>query len=192
MVGRILGRLRSPSMGVAIVAVVIAGTGSAVAAGTLITAKQIKHGTIQLVDISKGAQTALKGNLGPRGPQGPQGPQGTPGAAGAPATALFVSVNGGASGATTAPVPLAGSASTFVSVARQNSTDQGRYDVTFNRNVSACVDVASITDVAGGAGTPGYVLASPGTGTTADEVFVRTTDTTGTDANNNFSLAVYC
>ncbi len=50
-----LQRLLSPSLPVSIAAVVIASTGSAVAARA-ITSKDIKNGTIQLVDLSRGAR----------------------------------------------------------------------------------------------------------------------------------------
>lgn len=59
--------------------------GGPAAAGSLITSKQIKDGTIQTKDISKNAQNALKGKQGPAGPAGatgPQGPQGEPGTSG--------------------------------------------------------------------------------------------------------------
>jgi hypothetical protein len=72
----------SGSMVVALLALVMATTGSAVAAA-LITSKQIKDGTIQTRDISKKAKRALKGNRGPTGARGPQGLQGAQGAQGA-------------------------------------------------------------------------------------------------------------
>jgi hypothetical protein len=67
---------------VALLALVMASTGSAVAA-SLITSKQIKDGTIQTKDISKKAQKALRGKTGPQGPQGMHGPKGDTGATGA-------------------------------------------------------------------------------------------------------------
>src|SRR4030088_2003636 len=77
-----MSRLRrfrpSGSMLVALLALVMATTGSAVAA-SLITSAQIKDGTIQTRDISKKAQAALKGNAGAAGAQGSQGPQGLKG-----------------------------------------------------------------------------------------------------------------
>jgi hypothetical protein len=63
---------------VALVALVMATTGSAVAA-SLITSKQIKDGTIQTKDISKKAQKTLKGKTGAKGAQGIQGMQGAKG-----------------------------------------------------------------------------------------------------------------
>ena len=53
-------------------------------AGKLITGKQIKDGSIGTKDLSKKAQTALKGQVGPAGPAGSTGPQGVPGAKGDP------------------------------------------------------------------------------------------------------------
>ena len=75
-------RKPSPAMVVAVIALIAAMGGSAVAA-SLITSKQIKNGTIQTADISKKAKRALKGNRGPAGPAGPVGPAGPAGAQGA-------------------------------------------------------------------------------------------------------------
>src|SRR3954447_25854069 len=87
-----MSRLRhlkpSGSMLVALVALVMATTGSAVAA-SLITSKQIKDGTITAKDINKKALKSLKGKTGKSGAtgaagsQGPVGPKGSDGAAGA-------------------------------------------------------------------------------------------------------------
>jgi hypothetical protein len=64
---------------VALLALVLAMSGSAVAA-SLITSKQIKDGTIQTKDLSKKALTALKTSRGgPAGATGQQGAQGSPG-----------------------------------------------------------------------------------------------------------------
>jgi hypothetical protein len=86
-------KIRRPSAGVVvgIIAIVIAMSGSAVAA-SLITSKQIKDGTIQLVDISKQARSVLKGATGPAGLQGPKGdtgPQGPKGDTGTVDTSNF-------------------------------------------------------------------------------------------------------
>lgn len=70
----------SPSLVVAVVAVVLASTGSAVAA-RLITSKDIRNGTIQAADLSRSARDALSSRRGPRGAEGPpgvQGPAGSP------------------------------------------------------------------------------------------------------------------
>ena len=76
-------KVRRPSAGlvVGIIALIVAMSGSAVAA-SLITSAQIKDGTIQLKDINKKARTALKGQRGPAGGIGATGLQGNPGATG--------------------------------------------------------------------------------------------------------------
>ena len=71
-------------MVVGLIALVVAMSGSAVAA-SLITGKQIKNGTIQRVDLSKKARASLKGPQGPQGAQGPKGDVGDPGPAAGPA-----------------------------------------------------------------------------------------------------------
>jgi hypothetical protein len=68
----------SGSMIVAVIALVVAMSGSAVAA-SLITTTQIKNGTIQTKDISKKARSALTGKPGPAGHAGPKGDAGAPG-----------------------------------------------------------------------------------------------------------------
>ena len=106
-------KFRRPSAGlvVGIIALIVAMSGSAVAA-SLITSARIKDGTIQLKDISKKTRTALKGQRGPAGAAGatgPQGAQGNPGAAGANGATnvvvrrgTLISVANGASGIVTA------------------------------------------------------------------------------------------
>src|SRR5206468_5860274 len=92
-------RKPSPSMIVALTALVLATSGSAVAA-SLITSAQIKNGTIQLSDINSKARKSLQGKTGPQGPRGPAGPagangtNGTNGTNGAPGTAVaYATVN---------------------------------------------------------------------------------------------------
>jgi Collagen triple helix repeat (20 copies) len=73
----------SGPLAVAIIALVVAMSGTAVAA-SLITSKQIKDGTIQVKDISKSARATLaKPAAGLPGAQGPAGPAGEAGAQGA-------------------------------------------------------------------------------------------------------------
>jgi hypothetical protein len=68
----------TPAMIVALLALVLALSGSAVAA-SLITSKQIKDGTIQTRDLSKKAVKALQSGRGLAGAQGIAGPQGQKG-----------------------------------------------------------------------------------------------------------------
>ena len=101
---------RRPSAGlvVAIIALIVAMSGSAVAA-SLITSAQIKDGTIKLRDISTKARNALKGQTGPVGVRGVTGLQGAPGANGANGATnvvvrqgTLISVANGVSGIVTA------------------------------------------------------------------------------------------
>ena len=83
------GRRFTPAMIVAMIALAVALSGTAVA-GTakLITGSQIANGTIKLADIHSSTKKALKGERGAHGPagaqgaQGPVGPQGATGAKG--------------------------------------------------------------------------------------------------------------
>jgi hypothetical protein len=78
----------SPSLVITTIALVAAASGTAGAAvSKLITGKQIKDGSIGLVDLSPRARAALRGQQGAAGPQGPAGPPGAPGAPGAPGPA---------------------------------------------------------------------------------------------------------
>ncbi len=54
----------------AVVAALIVATGATAAGVKLITGRQIKNGSIGLVDLSSGAKRSLKGQQGPRGPAG--------------------------------------------------------------------------------------------------------------------------
>lgn len=99
----VLKRLRmSPAMVVAMIALFVALSGTAVATtSVLITGKQIKNGSITGADIKNKSVPAakLKGNFrgargvagapGPVGPQGPQGPQGPKGDTGTVDTSNF-------------------------------------------------------------------------------------------------------
>jgi Collagen triple helix repeat (20 copies) len=77
------GRRFTPAMIVAMIALAVALSGTAVAGTTkLITGSQIANGTIKLADIHSSVKTALKGQSGETGAQGPAGPQGAPGPVG--------------------------------------------------------------------------------------------------------------
>ncbi|MFL5895145.1 MAG: hypothetical protein ACJ76Z_08520 [Thermoleophilaceae bacterium] len=124
----------SSSMLVAVLALLIATTGSAVAA-SLITGKQIKDRTIEVKDISKKAVKSLRGKQGPVGVAGVQGPAGSPGATG----------TAGAKGDTGAP-------GTAVAYARVPAT--GVFDTGASKGV---------TLVSGGHASTGiYCLSVPG------------------------------
>jgi len=77
------GRRFTPALIVAMIALAVALSGTAVA-GTakLITGSQIANGTIKLEDISSRAKTALKGKTGATGSKGDAGAMGATGAKG--------------------------------------------------------------------------------------------------------------
>lgn len=83
------GRRFTPAMIVAMIALAVALSGTAVAGTKLITGSQIKNGTIKLADLHSSVKAAIKGAShtsgaqGPEGAQGAQGPAGPQGAAGA-------------------------------------------------------------------------------------------------------------
>lgn len=67
-------------LGVALVALALSVGGAT--AGSLITGKDIKDGSIQKRDLGAGVQKGLQSTQGPRGNQGVQGPKGDVGAQG--------------------------------------------------------------------------------------------------------------
>ena len=77
------GKRFTPAMIVAMIALAVALSGTAVA-GTakLITGSQIANGTIKLTHLNKSAKSALKGERGATGVQGPVGAQGAQGPSG--------------------------------------------------------------------------------------------------------------
>jgi len=78
------GRRFTPAMIVAMIALAVALSGTAVAGTTkLLTGSQIKNGSIKLADLHSSVKTTLKGQKGATGAQGPEGAQGPHGAAGA-------------------------------------------------------------------------------------------------------------
>lgn len=75
----------SPAMIVAVAALIVSLTGSAIAAKHYIitSSSQVKPGSLSAGNLSSDARARLKGKVGPAGPPGPQGPTGTAGANGA-------------------------------------------------------------------------------------------------------------
>jgi len=72
----------SPATVIACAALLVSLSGNAAAFSGLITGKNIKDGTIQLVDLSPSARKALEGQRGPRGLEGSRGRRGPAGPAG--------------------------------------------------------------------------------------------------------------
>ena len=182
----------------AVLAAVIAGTGSAVGA-RLVTGKQIRNGTIQLKDLSPATRNAIQGNRGPQGPQGPAGPQalqgqpgapGPQGAKGDPATRLWAVVRsrGGE------PPSLVRGAGVVGLVDGQDNN--GELRVRFNRDISRCTYVGSVGGTGGNNGDAVPVdLGSISTDFLATDrtaVSVVTRNPAGSPADVSFHLIVEC
>jgi len=178
-------RRPSPATVIASLALFVSLTGTGVAATVLITSKQIKDRTIQLVDVSPRARVQLQGKdggQGDRGPQGPQGdrgpqgsqgqqgPQGPQGPAGAPAADV--------SWAFVSAVGTLLNQSAGVSGVRR--TGPGHYVVTFSRAINACAKVA----------TP--FQGEAGVGNAPGGAAVDTYDSSGISTDQQFSLVIFC
>ena len=131
----------------------------------------VANRSLGLRDLSLDARRSLRGQAGPAGPQGPPGP----------GTLLSAAVNSGGStvrgsGVVASGHPIGGS---------------GVYEVIFNRNVSTCFAVATLSEVPGG----GTTAADNGEITTAvhdSSVFVRTRNSSGAPTDLPFHLIVSC
>jgi len=88
----------SPAMIVALVALLVATSGTAVAASKVLitSSSQIKNGAISSADLSKKARKSLAGKTGPAGPAGPAGAAGKDGANGTNGAAGRDGANGSA------------------------------------------------------------------------------------------------
>jgi hypothetical protein len=135
---------------VALLALVMATTGSAVAA-SLITSAQIKNGTIQTTDISKKAQNALKGKRGATGQTGATGPAGAPGAKGDKGDAGTNGANGsnGAPGTARAYV-LSDAAGAIIAAKSKNvvsitKVNTGEYCVKLDPSINAATVEGTVT-----------------------------------------------
>jgi hypothetical protein len=138
-----------------------------------VRSKDIKDRGVALRDISLGARNSLRGQTGSTGPQGPPGP------AVATLSAAVLPAGEIARGqGTTSPV--------------SNHTNEGVYRVDFNRDVSACFAVATIsrspTQSASGA-----IAAEMGSGAgDRNSVYVYTSNSSGALADLPFHLIVTC
>lgn len=74
--------LMTPSMVVALMALVLASTGGAYAASRLISGRDIRNGSIPASKLTRAARQQMRGLEGPRGAKGPAGPAGPAGAQG--------------------------------------------------------------------------------------------------------------
>jgi hypothetical protein len=146
-----------------------------------VSGSKVKNGSLQVSDFKTGQIPA--GPKGDQGIQGPQGIQGIQGVPGEPATKLFahVSAFGGVSYGSGA-----------VSATHDGAPGSGTYTVTFNRNLSGCVALATA-----GAGQGGTLPSQSGAGVVVTASISGSTvlvDTTQPSTHNDFDfhIAVFC
>jgi hypothetical protein len=133
---------------------------------------EVRDRSLRVRDISRPARRSLRGQ---------QGPLGVPGPPGAAAASFTASVD--ATGAVTA--------SKGGAVGSLAQIDSGNYDVVFNRNLTACWAVATLSRVQGGR-TVHPENGEITTATTERGVNVRTRNSSGAPADLPFHLIVVC
>ncbi|HEX8854861.1 MAG TPA: collagen-like protein [Thermoleophilaceae bacterium] len=195
MTDRKPGRWPSPAILISLLAIVLALTGTATAAGVIKIKKpsQLATGVVQSRAIAdKGVGTkellpsalgALDGKPGARGPdgaRGPAGPVGEKGIAGDGASTLWAVVepNGGAVRKTS-----------HVEDTFNLTTPSNKYEINFDRNVSLCeygVTVDGSTSPFPGRATVNRALLAN------DKVIVFTYNAAGSPARLGFNVVVDC
>lgn len=145
-------------------------------------------GALRVVDSAcKSSETSLSWNQnGVPGPAGPAGPPGAPGPAGPPGPA--------GTGVQFAVVGADGTlarGSTGVTSQLLDATN-GRYQVNFGHDVSACAYTATAGDVAAGALAAPFVVTVATRAGNVNAVFVQTWQTNGTGTPVSFHLMVAC
>jgi hypothetical protein len=170
----------SPATVIALIALFVAlgGTGYAATHHADAAAKKKKKTALTVRKVNSLIKTYFNKNKSAL-----IGPAGAPGKAGADATKLFVQVRHG-----TPPTIVRGSGVT--AVAPDGSGSPGLYNVTFNRDLTGCVALASRTSPDGNSPGVGGAAASHDDATTLD---VQTFDGAGTPLSTiDFAVAVFC
>ncbi len=180
-------RPRRPSLATVLSALALffALGGTAVAARHyLITSSaQIKPSVLHQLHGSSGPQGA-PGPQGPAGSQGPAGPAGSQGPPGASTTALWAQVT--STGALSANGGVTGILSSYPEAGTV------RVMVTFNRDVSQCAHLATLSTAAYGYNEPGQVSVSASGNRDPNSIEVFTYNATGASQYRSFSVAVFC
>jgi hypothetical protein len=188
---------QSPAMIVAMLALFVALTGTAVATtSALITGNQIKNSSITGLDVKNKSLTprdfrgsvrgprglrGLPGATGATGATGAKGDKGDKGDAGVPATRLWAVVTN----------PIGASNSTLIRGAGVVSLSESTYvEVVFNQDVSNCAFMVSRNSPNTGTEAAGFVQAH--SGATPNAVQVATRTEAGAITDGNFHLAVFC
>jgi hypothetical protein len=140
----------------------------------------------------------LKGNTGPKGLTGLTGLTGATGATGGTGGTGAAGKDGTSATALWARVKEDGTLKAGSGTVSSAKLFTGGYEVVFNRNVSACAYIASVgsasvssNNTAFDGSGPGEVLVEPRFEKT-NAVFVDTQNSSGTEVNNSFHLAVFC
>jgi len=135
--------------------------------------KDIKDRGVALRDISRAARSSLRGQTGPAGPQGPPGP-----GAVTLSAAVLPGGNFARSQGTSGPV--------------STHTNPGVYKVDFNRDVTACYAVATISRSPAQTAS-GEIATEMGSGAgDRNSVYVYTSNSSGALADLPFHLIVTC
>jgi len=189
-------RRPSPAMVVACLALLVALTGTGVAAVSQIVPRnsvgsaQLKSNAVVSAKVKNRSLLALDFKAGqlPAGPPGAAGPAGPAGAAGPAGPA-------GPAGTVTrltAVVNASGSLARSQGTTSAGHVGTGQYEVIFNQNVTACTYVASVGNPTPGLITPnGVAVVVPRNGN-ANGVGVATYDAAGAFADLPFHLIVVC
>ena len=169
----------------AVLALFVSLGGTAVAAKHyLITStSQIKPSVVRQLHGSAGTRGAA-GPQGPAGSQGPAGAAGSPGPPGASATALWAQVT--STGALSASDGVTGILSSYP------EAGTARVMVTFNRDVSHCAHVATLSTALYGVSEPGQISVSGAGNHDPDSIEVFTFNAVGASQYRSFSVAVFC
>lgn len=203
----------------ALLALFVALGGTSVAAGNVVLGRnsvgtrQVVDGSLQTIDLSAKARSALKGNTGPRGATGAPGATGSTGAAGAPGATGSTGAVGptgapgapGAQGATGPQgppgAPGRSASNLFVSLASDGTplrnsgatvverAGVGVYRIQFDADITDCVAVATAGQDDGGLFEDYHVYTSR---TATSTVNVEIFDEQDNPLDRPFSLAVIC
>jgi hypothetical protein len=196
MLKKVLASL-SPAMVVAMVALFIALTGTAVATtSALITGRQIANGSITGLDVKNRSLTPrdFRGSVrGPRGLRGLTGVAGAPGAKGdkgdkgdkgEPATRLWAAIVGGAS------PTIAKNSGAATAVDR--TIGVGQYRVTWNRDITTCAWIGTAGGNDTGGIPPDAYVSIHRSSAGPQTLFIEVRNNAGTAVDVDFTVAVFC
>jgi hypothetical protein len=176
----------SPTIVLSGLALFLALGGTAVAARhyLITSASQIKPSVLRQLHGAIGSRGAA-GVQGPVGAQGPAGSAGAGGPQGSPATALWANVTnlGGLS---------AGSGVTSVTSSYPGGVGGARYTITFNRDISRCAHIATLSSSGFGVQEPGQIAVAGAGSADPDALEVFTYSASGAAEYRSLSVAAFC